>query len=205
MGGANVTVDYQGMSSAAQTMLTQAEDLNAQFVTAYQTVQSMNPSDWYGKRYDELVTYFNSQISIIKNQILIPVVTNIPTTAGTIANNYAAFNDTSVQVPKGAPKDIPEIALSNNQNSHFVDDAVGTKQTTISNSLDNAVTSLGNMIKTFNSVEWSSAAADATRSTLNTVQTQIGEMVNGLKKQVSDSMNLSRQEATTTEQYNTVQ
>ena len=80
-------VDYVAMPGQAKKMRENALELNSELKAAYSIVAEMHNA-WYGIRYNELVKDFNGLVEQI-NELLDLVVTKVPFTIETIANNYS--------------------------------------------------------------------------------------------------------------------
>ena len=113
-------VNYEAMPVQAQQMRRLGQELNEEVIKAYKSIGDMH-TEWYGKRYNELVKVFNNIIPIL-NDLLDLVVGEIPFAIETVANNYSQA-DRGYKVTSAAnvaPNRVQNIALSNDVGMKFV-------------------------------------------------------------------------------------
>ena len=125
-------VDYVAMPGQAKKMREYALELNSELKAAYSNVAEMHNA-WYGIRYNELVKDFNGLVEQI-NELLDLVVTKVPFTIETIANNYskADKDQNVVSAEETAVNKIEELEITNDVGMRFMTEDVENTQRTIS-------------------------------------------------------------------------
>lgn len=205
MGDARISVvDYVEMPRQASSMRGKGEDLNRELTNVYDNITNMHGC-WFGKRYNELVTSFNNIINQL-NDILTLVVTEIPSTLESIANNYSQVdrgeNITSVQ--RTDINRITAIALSNDVGMRFMASEVENVKNQVKTNFDNANSQMNELQSIFSQVTWESDAATAFRDKFNSLKSQISQSFETLNTEFANKMTQTISDMAATESANTV-
>lgn len=203
---ANITnVDYEAIPHQAQEMRTLGFDLNKELTTAYQSVTNMH-TNWYGKRYNELVKSFNELIPKIDSLLQI-VVGEIPFALETIANNYSradqGFNVTSAT--NTAPNKIPEIAMSNDVGMKFITGEVEQVKANVSTNFKNSESKMDSIESVYKKIQWKSEASEAFYIKFTKLKADIIVAFENIDTQFTKLMNETLTDIQNTENANTVQ
>ena len=198
-------VNYEAMPAQAQQMRRLGQELNDEVIKAYKSIADMH-TEWYGKRYNELVKVFNNIIPQV-NELLDLVVGDIPFAIETVANNYSQADRgyKATNAANVAPNRIQNIALSNDVGMKFVSSSVETIRTTVSNNFVNATTKMNNIETEYNKIEWESEAAEAFRVKFRKLKTEIVKSFENIDNEFKRLMNQAIQDIQTAESSNTVQ
>ncbi len=198
-------VNYEAMPVQAQQMRRLGQELNEEVIKAYKSIGDMH-TEWYGKRYNELVKVFNNIIPIL-NDLLDLVVGEIPFAIETVANNYSQA-DRGYKVTSAAnvaPNRVQNIALSNDVGMKFVSSSVETTRTTVSNNFINATTKMNNIETEYNKIEWESEAAEAFRTKFRKLKDDIVTSFENIDSEFKRLMNQAIADIQMAEKSNTVQ
>lgn len=198
------TVDYLAMPKKAEEMENCGLQLNKELSTAYASVADMH-KDWYGIRYNELVKIFNGMI-VNLNDMLKLVITDIPSTLKTVANNYSRVdrgqNATDADTKK--PNLITALAMSNDVGMRFMTSNVISKQQQISRNFNNAVEQMNAIEAVYRTVVWESEAADAFKKKFTTLKSAIVSAFDKTNTEFKSLMEQTQQDIDRTEKSNTV-
>lgn len=203
---ANISnVDYEGIPGQASQMRTYGQELNAEVTAAYKSVDDMR-SSWYGKRYNSLIKEFNGITDQI-NELLTLVVTDIPYSLETIANNYSQADCGSnvANAQQTAPNKVSNIAESTNVGLKFVTSEVETVQTNVSTNFDNAKSKMTTIETAYNAIEWESEASEAFRTKFVKLKADIEAAFENIKTQFGNLMTQAQDDIQSAETSNTVQ
>ena len=197
-------VDYEAMPSQAKQMRADGKQLNSEMTKAYKSVADMHNS-WYGKRYNELVKSFNNMIPDI-NDMLKLVVTEIPYSLETVANNYSQADKgaNATSASNEAPNKITSITLSNDVGLKFVTSNVSSVQTQISTNFKNAKVQMNNIESEYNKIKWQSEAADAFKAKFTKLKSNIVSSFEKIETQFTKLMTQTKQDIDKAEKANTV-
>lgn len=176
-------VNYKILPSHAASMRSEGTKLNRHLINAYNKIGVMG-GDWYGVRYDALVTECNKIIPEI-NDMLKLVVDTIPFTLQQIANNYAKVDGSSTAVPTNQnPTNITEVAKSGKTTMRFIEGKVSSMKTDIFTDFKNALQSMDTIEQLFNSnikSAWKSDAATRYASKFAELKSSIATSLNNVK------------------------
>ena len=198
-------VDYEAMPRQAKAMREYALELNNELRTAYSNVGEMHNS-WYGVRYNELVKDFNELIPQV-NDLLKLVVTEIPFTVETIANNYAQAdkgqNVTSAE--ETSANNIENLPITNDVGMRFMTAEVANTQRSVSEKFDASKELMNKIEAEYNRVEWQSEASESFKARFNKLKNDILMAFDNINNEFSKLMTQTQQDIETTEKANTVQ
>lgn len=197
-------VDYMAMPSQAKQMRSYGKQLNTEMTNAYRSIENMH-SSWYGKRYNELVKQFNNMTSQI-NEMLTLVVTDIPYTLETVANNYSQADrgSNATSASKEAPKKITNIKISNDVGMKFITATVENVQQSVSRNFKNAKDQMNKISSAYSKIKWSSEAADAFKNKFTKLKTSITQSFDNIEQQFTKLMNQTKDDVQRAESANTV-
>lgn len=197
-------VDYLAIPGQANEMESCGTQLNKELTTAYESVNAMH-AEWFGIRYNSLVEVFNKMIPSL-NEMLTLVITNIPETLRTVANNYSRVDRGSNATSEGAknPNLIVNIPVSNDVGMKFITSSVQARQEAISTNFRNAVAQMNQIEAIYQKIDWESEAAEAFRKKFTTLKTQIVENFEETNTQFKTLMEQTIQDNQKAENANTV-
>lgn len=200
-----INVDYEAIPGQANQIRETAKQLNNEMTTIYNNISDMH-NVWYGDRYNELVKSFNKMIPEL-NDMLTLVVTEIPFALETIANNYSqADNGVNVTTPNNeGPNKISDLAIINDVGMRFLTSDVASVQNQVSANFRNAEDLMNKIESTYNTISWSSEAADAFRERFTTCKANIISSFENIESQFTTLMNQTQDDIQAAESSNTVQ
>ncbi len=200
-----MTVDYEAFPAIAASMRSHAVELNNEFTAAYKNIEEMHNS-WYGKRYNELAKDFNNLAPTV-NELLDLVVTNIPFTLETVANNYAMADTGSAvcRAEQTPANKMQELNMPNDVGMKFVTEEVNSVQQSVSSNFDKAKSELDNIATDFTKFVWESEAADAFKARFTQLKSQVESSIENIKANFTKLMNQTKEDIQNTENANTVQ
>lgn len=198
------TVDYKKMPSQAKDMETKGLELNKEFTNAYKSIQNMH-SSWYGKRYNELVKGFNGMTTDI-NKMLTLVISEIPSSLKTIANNYAQADTGSNagSASKASPHKISNIPTSNDVGLRFITSSVESTKSSVEKNFKNAETKMNQIESAYNKIVWKSEAATAFGNKFKKLKQSILKSIQDINKQFTKLMKQTLDDMAKAEKANTV-
>ena len=205
--GTNIeSVDYKKLPSYANEMRTTGKALNNSMTKAYTEIGNLS-NNWYGVRYDALVTECNKIVPNI-NEMLDFVVATIPYTLQTIASNYAKVDGGSTAAPTNqkATK-ITNVKKSGKDTMKFVESSVNSSKSTIFNSFKDAISKMDSIESTFNSKikgAWKSDAANAYAKKFSQLKSEITTSIGNIQKSFDKLVEQTIQDMSKTENANTV-
>ncbi len=197
-------VDYEAIPNQAKQMRQYGKELNNEITTAYNSVAEIHIS-WYGKRYNDLVKEFNKLTSNI-NEMLTLVVTEIPFTLETVANNYAQADRGSnvTSAAKETPKKIVNLNLSNDVGMKFLTEQVSSVQLSVSKNFKNAKTKMDIIEAEYRKIKWQSEASEAFKTKFTSLKKQIVTAFEDINSSFTQLMNLTKEDIQRAETNNTV-
>ncbi len=200
-----MNVDYEAIPKNAQQMRAYGTQLNGQMTTAYKSIGDMH-NYWYGKRYNELVKLFNQLIPKI-NDMLTLVVTDIPYTLETVANNYSQADkgQNVTTAKKETPKKITNLTIPNDVGMKFLTSDVQSTQNSVDKNFTNAISQMNNIETEYKKVNWQSEASGAFEAKFAKLKQDIIDSFEDIQGQFKSLMEQTQQDIEATEQANTVQ
>lgn len=197
-------VDYEAIPAQATAMRTEGQNLNKEITNAYKSIADMH-TNWYGKRYNELVKAFNNMRSQI-NDLLDLVVGDIPYTLEKVANNYSQSDKGSnvTSAKKTSPTKIAELTVSNDVGMKFITSQVQSTQNSVSKNFQKAKSKMESIESTYNKIEWTSEAATAFKTKFKALKTNIIKSFEDIDKQFKNLMQQALDDVQAAESANTV-
>ena len=198
-------VDYVAMPGQAKKMREYALELNSELKAAYSNVAEMHNA-WYGIRYNELVKDFNGLVEQI-NELLDLVVTKVPFTIETIANNYSKTNKDQnvVSAEETAVNKIEELEITNDVGMRFMTEDVENTQRTISEKFEQSKELMNKIQAEYDRVDWESEASEAFKAKIKELKDSITMAFDNINDQFIKLMTKTQQDIENTEKANTVQ
>jgi len=197
-------VDYLSIPAKANEMREKGKGLNLEIANAYKTVTEMHEF-WYGTRYNELVKSFNKMIPGL-NDLLKLVVTDIPVTLETIANNYSQVDRGTVAtaVNNELPKNITEIPVIQDVGMRFLTASVTEEKAKVQANFEKAKELMNEIEAKYNLIAWKSEAADAFKKRFTELKNQIVVSLDETNVQFAKLMEQTQQDIQKAENANTV-
>lgn len=199
------TVDYKDMASKAKTIRNDAQALNKEFTNAYLSIQDMH-QNWYGIRYNSLVSEFNELVPSV-NEILELTVTDIPFTLETVANNYSLADNgnkaTSAQ--QTAPNKVSSLPTPSDVGMRFLTSNVQQTQKTVSTNFKNAKDKMTSIQNVYKSIAWTSEAATAFAQKFASLKSSIDNAIDTINTDFVKLMTQAQNDIQSAESANTVQ
>ena len=198
------SVDYKSIPRDAKAMRTKGQELNKEIADAYKSVKELH-TDWYGKRYNDLVKEFNKLIPQL-NDMLTLVVKEIPSTLETIANNYSQADEGAkvTTVDTTGPSKIETLIAPNDVGMKFITERVETAKNKISTNFTNAKSKMGEIETQFGKVKWQSEAASAFKTKLSSLKNDITQAFDEINRAFGKLMNQTMTDIQSAETSNTV-
>ncbi len=198
------SVDYEAIPGQAKEMRGCGKQLNSEVTKAYSSIAQMHEY-WYGQRYNELVKSFNNIIPQL-NEMLTLIVTDIPYTLETIANNYSlADKGQKVTVAsEETPNKIANLAMSNDVGMKFITSSVAETQQSISTNFKNAKDQMNRIEAVFARVQWESESAEVFRTKFTKLKNQIAESFEKINTEFVELMQKTQQDIDKAENANNV-
>ena len=198
-------VNYKAMPGQAKKMREYALELNSALKNAYSNVGEMHNS-WYGIRYNELVKDFNELVLKI-NDLLKLVVTDIPFTLETIANNYAkADNEPNItSAEETSVNRIEDLPIINDVGMRFITGEVANTQRSVSEKFELAKELMNDIGAEYDKIEWESEASESFKTTFEKLKNDILAAFDNINSEFTKLMTQTQQDIETTEKANTVQ
>lgn len=197
-------VDYLSIPAKANEMREKGRSLNIEITNAYKTVTEMHEF-WYGTRYNELVKAFNKMIPGL-NDLLKLVVTDIPVTLETIANNYSQVDRGTVAtaVNNELPKNVTEIAVIQDVGMRFLTASVEEEKTKVQSNFEKAKELMNEIEAKYNLIDWKSEASDAFKKRFTELKNQIVVSLDETNAQFAKLMEQTQQDIQKAENANNV-
>lgn len=198
-------VDYRAIPGQANSMREKGRELNSELTNAYKSIGDMHNS-WYGVRYNDLVKSFNKIIPDL-NEMLKLVVTDVPFSLETVANNYAQA-DTGAKVASAtqeAANKIVELPTPADVGMKFLTGPVEEVQNNVSNNFKNAKDKMDQIEVTFGQIAWESEAATTYKARFKSLKDKIVTSLDSLNADFTSLMNQAKEDIQATENANTVQ
>lgn len=197
-------VNYEAIPKQAKQMRAYGKELNNEITAAYKSVTDMHTS-WYGKRYNALVKEFNKLTSNI-NELLSLVVTEIPFTLETVANNYSQADrgSNATTAVKEMPKKITNINLSSDTGMKFLTEQVSSVQSNVSKNFQNAKTKMNTIETEYRKIQWQSEASEAFKAKFTKLKKQIITAFDEINTSFTKLMNQTKDDIQKAESANTV-
>ena len=198
-------VDYVAMPGQAKKLREYALELNSELKAAYSNVAEMHNAG-YGIRYNELVKDFNGLVEQI-NELLDLVVTKVPFTIETIANNYskADKDQNVVSAEETAVNKIEELEITNDVGMRFMTEDVENTQRTISEKFEQSKELMNKIQAEYDRVDWESEASEAFKAKIKELKDSITMAFDNINDQFIKLMTKTQQDIENTEKANTVQ
>ncbi len=198
------TVDYEKIPSEARQMRELGQQLNNEFTTAYQSVDTMR-NDWYGRRYNALLLEFNKLIPTI-NKMFELIVTEVPFNLETVANNYsnADQGQNTCQAQQVSCVKINEITTSTAVGLRFITESVSATQIKVTSNFDRASEFMTKIEQVLNGMTWDSEAANAFKDQFRTMKNSIINAIGEIKTSFTTNMNNTKEDIQSAESANTV-
>lgn len=197
-------VNYEAIPAQAGEMRGYGKQLNDEMTKAYASITQMHDS-WYGDRYNELVKSFNNIIPNV-NAMLELVVTNIPYTLETVANNYSQADRgmNVISASNEAPKKITDLPIINDVGMKFLSSNVHSTKESVSTNFTNAKDLMDKIEEVYRKVEWQSEAADAFRARFTKLKNDITTSFEDINTQFTKLMAQTQEDIERAEKANTV-
>lgn len=176
-------VDYEGIPAKAKQMRDIANSANTRLVNAYDSLTKMHDS-WYGVRYNELCTSFNSLVPTL-NEMLDIIVKQIPSDLEVVSNNYSkADKGTAVTtVDDTNARHILQITTKQDVGVRFMPDEVRTFHDSILNDFKIVVQQVDEINGIYKTVCWVSDAGTTFTNKLGQIRNNIVDQVNKIHNQ----------------------
>ena len=198
------SVDYNDLPRVANTISSTATQLYNELKNAYAEVSNMH-NNWYGKRYNALVTEFNNLVPEL-NEMLKLTMHDIPYTLRLVANNYSQADGAgNIQTATDDANTIAQLSTFNDTGMRFVTENVEASQKKVTGNFTNASNDMDQIYTDFKTAKWTSEAATAFDSKLNSLKNSIKAQLENLNKSFVSLMTQTLSDMASTETANTVE
>lgn len=198
------SVDYLDLPKKARDMRQKGQKLNSEMTNAYKLIDDMH-KDWYGKRYNSLLTEFNNLTPQI-NEMLKLVVTDIPFAIETVANNYSQADrgQNAGSAQQTSCKKISNIATKNDTGMKFITSSVENTKKQVETKFKNAKTAMNEINSIFSKVNWNSEAATAFKTKFSKLKQNIDTSLDNILHSFTTLMQQAANDIASAEKANTV-
>lgn len=172
--------DYSSIPKIAKTIRELGLEMNTAFEKIYKKVENLRKY-WYGSKYNKLVSMFNELAENV-NEMLKMVVTDIPTSLGTVAYNYAVadhFALAKAQVTK--PRKIGQIEKANQKQARFKTTEVETVRKNIESQFNQIQSKMNEIEKIYSKLSWISDASKTHFNKFSKLKTTILKNIDSIK------------------------
>ena len=188
-----MNVDYEAMPNQAKQMRAQGKELNNELVGAYKKISDMH-NCWYGKRYNELVTYFNELVPQL-NQFLNVIVGEVPYMFEKIANTISDVDiQQNVAVPqKESIQKLEALPLIDDVGMRYISKEVDEISNEIMQLLQAAEDSMESVKRTVDNVELECEGSAEFKNEFTTLNNAFEYVINNIKTQFTKLMQADRE------------
>ena len=188
-----MNVDYEAMPNQAKQMRAQGKELNNELVGAYKKISDMH-NCWYGKRYNELVTYFNELVPQL-NQFLNVIVGEVPYMFEKIANTSSDVDiQQNVAVPqKESIQKLEALPLIDDVGMRYISKEVDEISNEIMQLLQAAEDSMESVKRTVDNVELECEGSAEFKNEFTTLNNAFEYVINNIKTQFTKLMQADRE------------
>lgn len=199
-----ITVDYEnipGQSSQARNIGMQINEI---LLDVYRNVTDMH-NFWYGKRYNDIVTNFNSLVPQLNNFLEI-VVSEIPYIFEKIVNNFSEVDikQNMTVAQKESVQQIQTIPLSTEVGMKYIQGEVANIQNAIESDFHEIISLMSGLENTINQIGIEYETADNFKSQFKSLANSFRQFIENLERQFTNAMNVNRTQIQKAESGNTI-
>ena len=205
MGNAKITVvDYKGLPKKAEDIRQLGIGLNKFMIDTYTNMKEMH-EEWYGIRYDALLTEMNSMVTNI-NSMLDLVVDQLPIALETVAKNYARADQGSENsIGSNQAKHVVAISPFKDEEMRFLRQEVETRHSVISKLFKDSISQMNIIDSKYKEITWQSEAATAFRTKFLKLKANIETSFTNIDTLFGKLMTAAEQDMQSAEDSNTVE
>ena len=187
--GSGTTIKYEQIPTAVNNMNDISRKMGEDIKAAYDKVRQMQSTTWYGKRYNDFTTYFNSYIDDPFVKILNYLVTEIPEFLKTWHINVSNFESVSpMNVSVEITPTIEPISPASTTGMFIEPNGVEQDKTEVLNRLNAVVDAIPNYINCVDILEWSGPTANEFNTIMQTSKTNLENTVESIKTTFSNEI-----------------
>lgn len=189
----SIRANYTEIPGIATQMASEGSDISKLIADIYKTVDELK-STWKGLRYNAIIAEFNEIIPEI-NELEDLIITEIPTTLGQVAINYANVDGGSAPAVSEGTKTSTE-AISNAETNVLTFDS-NTAESALSivkSNFQSVQDDLEKYRSQFNSLDWESPAAENFSSRFESLSTKLKEAFSNLCMSFDKAMTQARED-----------
>lgn len=189
----SIRANYTEIPVIASQMASEGSDISKLISDAYKNVDALKAT-WKGLRYNTVIAGFNEIIPSI-NELEDLIITEIPTTLGQVAKNYASVDGGSAPAVSEASK-IATTAISNSETNVLTFDSSAAESSLefVKSNFSSVQDDLDKYRDQFNSLDWDSPAAESFRTRFEKLSTSIKESFSNLCASFERAMTQARED-----------
>ena len=186
-------IDYESIPNQANKIRNTALEINDRILDVYKQVAEMH-THWYGKRYNELVTYFNELVPQL-NQFLNVIVGEVPYMFEKIANTISDVDiQQNVAVPqKESIQKLEALPLIDDVGMRYISKEVDEISNEIMQLLQAAEDSMESVKRTVDNVELECEGSAEFKNEFTTLNNAFEYVINNIKTQFTKLMQADRE------------
>jgi len=180
--GSGTTIKYEQIPTAVNNMNDISRKMGEDIKAAYDKVRQMQSTTWYGKRYNDFTTYFNSYIDDPFVKILNYLVTEIPEFLKTWHINVSNFESVSpMNVSVETVPTIEPVSPAATTGMFIDSDGVTEDETEVINRLDAVVATIQDYINCVDILDWRGPTANQFDTTMKASKTNLANTIESIK------------------------
>ena len=188
-----IKIDYENVPAQSKNIRNGAIEVNNKLLESYRKIAEMHVC-WYGKRYNELVTYFNELVPQL-NQFLNVIVGEVPYMFEKIANTISDVDiQQNVAVPqKESIQKLEALPLIDDVGMRYISKEVDEISNEIMQLLQAAEDSMESVKRTVDNVESECEGSAEFKNEFTTLNNAFEYVINNIKTQFTKLMQADRE------------
>lgn len=188
-----IKIDYENVPAQSKNIRNGAIEVNNKLLESYRKIAEMHVC-WYGKRYNELVTYFNELVPQL-NQFLNVIVGEVPYMFEKIANTISDVDiQQNVAVPqKESIQKLEALPLIGDVGMRYISKEVDEISNEIMQLLQAAEDSMESVKRTVDNVELECEGSAEFKNEFTTLNNAFEYVINNIKTQFTKLMQADRE------------
>lgn len=200
--GDYIKIDYSSIPAQSKSIRNSAVDVNNKLLEVYNKIAEMHVC-WYGKRYNEMVTYFNELVPNL-NKFLDLIIGEVPYMFDEIANTISDVDiQQNVAVPqKDSIQKLQTVPIIDDVGMRYISSEVDEISNEIMQLLQDAEDSMEGVKRTVYSVPLECAGSEEYKNGFANLNNAFQYTINNIKVQFAKLMQADRELMEKTEKEN---